>query len=236
MRRHLEGAQFQQAQPAGAAESGEYSLSMQNSLRCVLPVTSTRMLRSVRSTIHGGMASPCTSRLRSISLQRDLQLVQLVVARFVHARRLAGRADEHAARTGSSGTGGCASTAAGWPAARACAGTGESAGVAPPSTKWLPPPVPVWRPSVMNFSADRRVSNAAWYRNSVCSHQLAPAVGRMDVDLDHARIGRDLQQLQARVARRRIAFQHDLHAQFLGGGLDGRPAGRGSPPGAPAAA
>jgi hypothetical protein len=46
---------------------------------------------------------------------------------------------------------------------------GLSDGVAPPSTKWLPPPVPVWRPSVMNFSADRRVSNAAWYRNSVCS-------------------------------------------------------------------
>jgi hypothetical protein len=37
----------------------------------------------------------------------------------------------------------------------------------------------------------------------------------MDVDLDHTRVGRDLQQLQARVARRRIALQHQLHAQFL---------------------
>ena len=46
---------------------------------------------------------------------------------------------------------------------------GLSAGVAPPITMWLPPPVPVWRPSVMNFSADRRLSNAAWYRNSVWS-------------------------------------------------------------------
>jgi hypothetical protein len=27
-----------------------------------------------------------------------------------------------------------------------------SAGVAPPSVTWLPPPVPVWRPSSMNFS------------------------------------------------------------------------------------
>jgi hypothetical protein len=44
---------------------------------------------------------------------------------------------------------------------------------------------------------------------------------RVDVDLDHAGVGRDLQQLQARIARRRVAFQHDLHAQFGGGGLDG---------------
>ncbi len=52
-------------------------------------------------------------------------------------------------------------------------------------------------------------------------HQLSPVVGRVDVDFDHAGVGRDLQQLQARVARRRVAFQHDLHAQFPGGGLDG---------------
>jgi len=38
---------------------------------------------------------------------------------------------------------------------------GLSAGVAPPSTKWLPPPVPVWRPSSMNFSVDSRVRCAA---------------------------------------------------------------------------
>ena len=52
-------------------------------------------------------------------------------------------------------------------------------------------------------------------------HQLAPVVGGMDVDLDHAGVGRDLQQLQALVARRRIAFQHDLHAQLLRRGFDG---------------
>ena len=57
------GAAFQtRATPAGPAGPcwcrARYSLSMQNSLRWVLPVTSTRMLRSVRSTSHGGMASP----------------------------------------------------------------------------------------------------------------------------------------------------------------------------------
>ena len=40
--------------PAGP--SGEYSLSMQNSARCVLPVTSISRLRSSRSTSHGGHA------------------------------------------------------------------------------------------------------------------------------------------------------------------------------------
>jgi hypothetical protein len=42
----------------------------------------------------------------------------------------------------------------------------------------------------------------------------------MDVDLDHAGVGRDLQQLQARIARRRVAFQHDLHAELGGRGFD----------------
>ncbi|EWS60745.1 hypothetical protein Y695_04561 [Hydrogenophaga sp. T4] len=48
-------------------ESGENSLSMQNSLRCVLPVTSIRMLRSVRSTSQGGMSWPWVWRFFSIS-------------------------------------------------------------------------------------------------------------------------------------------------------------------------
>ena len=53
VRRHFEGAQLHQAQPSGR-RSGEYSLSMQNSARCVLPVTSTSRLRKTRSTSHGG--------------------------------------------------------------------------------------------------------------------------------------------------------------------------------------
>jgi hypothetical protein len=54
-----------------------------------------------------------------------------------------------------------------------------------------------------------------------CAPPARASCGRVDVDLDHARVGRDLQQLQARVARRRVALQHDLHAQGFGGGLDG---------------
>ncbi len=46
---------------------------------------------------------------------------------------------------------------------------GLSAGTGPPSTMWLPPPVPVWRPSSMNFSVPRRVSRASSYSAVVFS-------------------------------------------------------------------
>ena len=47
--------------------SGEYILSMQNSLRWVFPVTSTKMLRSVRSTTQGAMSVPNFLRFLVIS-------------------------------------------------------------------------------------------------------------------------------------------------------------------------
>ena len=72
------------------AVSGEYSLSMQNSARCVLPVTSTSRCRSARSTSHGG-----TSRCRRPEArERELDLVDAVVAAFVDSRRLARRSEE----------------------------------------------------------------------------------------------------------------------------------------------
>ena len=78
------------SRPVG--ESGENSLSTQISARWVLPVTSTSRLRNSRSTSQGGAASPALRHLR----ERDLELVQRLVARLVDARRLAGRPDEQA--------------------------------------------------------------------------------------------------------------------------------------------
>ena len=75
--------------------SGEYSLSMQNSARCVLPVTSISRLRNSRSTSHGGHLG---AGLRQL-LERDLELVERVVARLVDAWRLRGWADEAAQKT-----------------------------------------------------------------------------------------------------------------------------------------
>ena len=47
----------------------------------------------------------------------------------------------------------------------------------------------------------------------------APACRRLDIDLDHAGIGRDLDHLDTRVEWRRIALDVHLHLQFLGGRL-----------------
>jgi len=52
--------------------------------------------------------------------------------------------------------------------------------------------------------------------------QLVEALRRMDVHLDHAGIGRDLQQLEPGIARRRVAFEHELHVECVRGQLDRR--------------
>jgi hypothetical protein len=51
--------------------------------------------------------------------------------------------------------------------------------------------------------------------------ELAPVVRRVDVDFNDARIGRDRERLQTRVARRRVAFEHDLELACSGGGFNG---------------
>ena len=51
---------------------------------------------------------------------------------------------------------------------------------------------------------------------------LAPSFRRMDVDLDDARIGRVLDDLEAVIARRRIAFDVDRGLHVRGRRLDGR--------------
>jgi hypothetical protein len=48
----------------------------------------------------------------------------------------------------------------------------------------------------MNFSVPSRASGALLVERRGVVHQLLPAVRGMDVDLDHAGIGRDQQLLQ----------------------------------------
>ena len=54
------------------------------------------------------------------------------------------------------------------------------------------------------------------------STRLAPALRGLDVDLDHAGIGRHLDDFDARIVGRRIALDMHLHLHFLGGRLDRR--------------
>ncbi len=51
--------------------------------------------------------------------------------------------------------------------------------------------------------------------------QFAPAVGRMNVDLDDTRVGRHHQAFDPVVTRRLVALQHHRHFQVRGGGFYG---------------
>ena len=150
--------------------------------------------------------------------QRDFELVELVVARFVHARRLAGRADEQAAeQIAQAGVvvpiGEQAGQQVGAAQKRRIGRCGPAehevvaaagAGVAAVGHEF--------------FGAQVRLVRRFVEELGVLD-QLAPVVRRVDVDLDHARVGGDLQQLEAGIARRRVAFEHHPQAQLGGRGF-----------------
>src|SRR6266542_4795711 len=51
--------------------------------------------------------------------------------------------------------------------------------------------------------------------------QLVPARSRMNIDLDNPRVGSDAKKLEARIARRFVAFEQDRLVHCFGGGFDG---------------
>ena len=126
-------------------------------------------------------------------------------------------------RTGTTATGGCASSRPGCAAGRAGAGPGCRRGSAPPRTTWLPPPVPVCRPSSMNFSvASRRLAGFFVQDRRCCATSSSQSCGRVDVDLDHAGVGGDAEVVQPVVVRRRVALDPGRGSAELGGRrLDG---------------
>ena len=86
---------------------------------------------------------------------------------------------------------------------------------------WLPPPVPVCRPSSMNFSVPSRELPGLVVERRRVVDQFVPVRRRLHVDLDHARVGRDLEVLQAVVVRRRVAFDRHRKLRFGGRVFDG---------------
>ena len=190
---------------------------MQNSARWVLPVTIDQ--EDAQRTIDQPRASiGCSISLRSSVRARR----RPSVPRFVDARRLDSSAptnssreqirqrrmvlpvgDERAQQIG--------------PAQERAVG-----GVGPPSMTWLPPPVPVWRPSSMNFSVPRRERRASSYSVTIVLLAAPPRRGRVDVDLDDAGIRRDLERAKRRIARRRVALDQHGHRKLGGGRLHGR--------------
>jgi hypothetical protein len=63
--------------------------------------------------------------------------------------------------------------------------------------KWLPPPVPVWVPSRSNFSVASPGLTGVLVEVDGEFAQLGPGPGRLDVDLDDARVGSDREGREA---------------------------------------
>ena len=92
VRRHLEGAHLEQAQPAGVAVGREHLVDAE--------LGAMRVAGGVDEQVaEQAVDDPRRHRLRRRRqlLERELELVQRIVARLVDARRLRGRPDEQAA-------------------------------------------------------------------------------------------------------------------------------------------
>ena len=190
---------------------------MQNSARCVLPVTSTSRCRSARSTSQGGVAAVRRRQLR----ERDLELVDAVVPRLVDARRLARRADEQSREQ-----------------------VRQRRVVVPVGDQAAQQIGPAQERAVgRRRAAEHEVVAAAGAGVAAVEHellgrrgraclrllverrrlldQLVPVARRLHVHLDHAGVGRDDEVRQPRIVRRRIAFEQHRHAERARRRFDG---------------
>ncbi len=227
MRRHLEGAHLEQAEAPGRtvgrvelvdAELGAVRIAGHVDQQVAhQPVDQPRRTRAV---LRGDAAQ---------FGERDLDLVDRIVARFIDARRLARRPDEETReqvreRRMVVPVGDHAREQIG-PAQERRIGdrraaehevvAAAGAGVATVEHELL-------------GRQPRLVGRLVEVRGLI--DQFAPTVGRMDVDLDHARIGRDAQGREAWILRRLIAFEDQRQLHLERGVLDGGKPVRGSPP------
>ena len=152
-------------------------------------------------------------------LQGDFDLVDLVVAGFVKTRGLAGRADEQTAeQIAQAGVvvpvADEAGQQLGLAQERAVSGRGAA------QHKVVAAPGAGVATIEHEFFARQASAVRGFVQKLGVVDQLGPVVRGVDVDLDHTRVGRDLQELQARVARRRVALQNDLQLQRGGCGFD----------------
>src|SRR6266568_8383836 len=146
--------------------------------------------------------------------ERDLELVDAIVTRFVDARRLAGRANEQAREE-----------------------IGQRRMPLPVQHQALQQIRPAQERRVLWAGAadhdviaaagagvaavDQEPAGAEAYLAGILIEpdgdvdRLAPILCRLDVDLDHTGVRRDLDDLDARIERRRIALDMDLELHLL---------------------
>ena len=217
VRRHLEGAKLQQAQPAGRAVGRIQLVDAElGAVRVAGHVDQDVAQRPVHQprrarTLGGGAGL----QLR----QRDLQLVELVVARLVDPRCLRGRPDEEPREQ-----------------------VRQARMVVPERDQAAEQIRPAQERRIgRRGAAEHEVVAAAGATVAAVEHELlgrqprlvggvvqelgvidqfVPVMRRMDVDLDDARVRRHLKHPQAWIARRRVAFEHDRHPQLRRGRFD----------------
>ena len=217
---HLEGTQFQQAQAAGGrvrrvhlvdgelAAMGVAGYVDQDVAQCAVHQPGWHVLAVFFAVL--------------VDLpKRDFQLIQLVIAGLVNTWRLAGRADKHAAEQVTQARvvvpvqqqAGQQLRTTQERAVRRC-GTAQHKVVAAAGTG-------VAAVGHEFFSRQTALERCPVQELGVV-HQLAPAVDRVHVDFDHARVGCDLQQLEAWIAWRRVTLQHQPHGLLARCGFDRR--------------
>ena len=209
--RHLQRTEFDQAEPAGGAvrriELVDADLGAMGIAGDVDQDVPEQPVDQPQRRLHAGWR-----HLR----QRDLQFIQTVMPCLVDARRLAGRADEHAGeQIGQAGMALPVQHQAlqqigpaqerrirGRAAADHDMIAAAGAGVAAIDQKAIGAQP---RPCRVLIQERRGVDG------------LAPGGGGMDVDLQHAGIGRHLDDLDARIVGRRIALDVNLQLHLFGG-------------------
>ena len=104
MRRHFEGAQFHQTQAAGRAIGRIKFVDAELAAMGIARHIDEQIAQD--AVDEPGRHDAAIARLLTQLLERELDFVNLIVARFVDARRLTGRADEQAPRTDRTATDG----------------------------------------------------------------------------------------------------------------------------------
>ena len=223
MGRHFEGPHLQQAQPAGGSlrriELVDAKFAAVGIARGIDQEVAQRPVHEPGRRNAGGTAGGGHPPLQFV--ERNLDLVHLIVARLVDARRLAGGTDEEAAEEIAQGgmvvPVGHQAREQVRPAQEGTVGGRGAAQHEMVATARAR--VPTVQHELLG--GEPRLMSGLVEKFGVID-QFTPVVRRVDIDLDHAGVRGDLQQLETGIAWWRIALQDYLHVQLGGGRLDGR--------------
>ena len=212
--RHLEGAQLDEAEPAGRAVGRVELVDAE--------LGAMRVSRHVDEDVAQDAVDDPGRRLLARPRQLregELELVGRVVARLVDTRGLGGRADE-AAREQERERGMVVPIAQ--EAAEHVGAAQERALLRREAAEddVVAAAGSDMRPVDLELLRDQALAAGRVVELLVLSNGVAPRSRRRDVDLDDAGVGRDPEIAQARIARRRVTLELDRQARLPGRRLD----------------